>query len=71
MMDERYAELQALICEREGMIAENVQRKHLGQSMAYQEDSFLIIAEKIRTLYDKPPIIERQRCWNVFTGNER
>jgi hypothetical protein len=35
-------QMEALISEREGMIAENKQREHLGQSMAYQEDSFAI-----------------------------
>jgi len=43
-------ELQALITEREGMVAENMQRLHIGQSMAYNEDSFLVLAEKMRTL---------------------
>lgn len=43
-------ELQALITEREGMIAENQQREHLGNSMAYDDDSFLTIANKMRKL---------------------
>ena len=29
-----------------GMAAENAQRKHLGQSMAYTEDDFLLVIER-------------------------
>jgi hypothetical protein len=36
-----FLQAQALISEREGMIAENKQREHLDQSMAFTEDSFL------------------------------
>ncbi len=39
---------QALICEREGMVAENKQREILGQSMAYTDVDFQILAEKFR-----------------------
>jgi hypothetical protein len=39
-----------LKCEGEGMIAENMYREYLGQSMAYCEDSFLILAETFRKL---------------------
>lgn len=48
------AELEALICEREAMVAENKQREFLGQAMAYQEDSFYVLAEQIRSLKNKP-----------------
>jgi len=47
---DKQIELQALLTEREGMVAENMQRLHIGQSMAYNEDSFQILAEKIRAL---------------------
>jgi hypothetical protein len=43
-------QLEALISEREGMIAENLQRVHLEQSMAYCEDSFIINANSINAL---------------------
>lgn len=43
-------ELQALITEREGMIAENKFREINGNSLAYCEDSFIILANKIREL---------------------
>ena len=39
--------VEALITEREGMIAENKQREHLQQSMAFHEDSFMQVAQKI------------------------
>jgi hypothetical protein len=42
--------LEELITQREGMVAENKQREHLGQSLAYTEDSFLILADAIRNL---------------------
>ena len=45
-------ELQALITEREGMIAENKYREMLGQSIAYNKVDFNILAEKIRDLKD-------------------
>ena len=51
--EDRACLFEALICRVqrhstmiEGMKAENKQREHLGQAMAYQEDSFLIEAEK-------------------------
>jgi hypothetical protein len=43
-------QLEALISEREGMIAENQQRAYLQQSMAYCEDSFAINAMSIFAL---------------------
>jgi hypothetical protein len=42
--------LEALITERAGMVAENMQRKYLGQSMAYGEDDFNILANQITYL---------------------
>jgi hypothetical protein len=43
-------ELQALITEREGMVAENTYRSHVRGDIAYAEDSFLVLADKIRKL---------------------
>jgi hypothetical protein len=55
MNSELYARfrLEELITQREGMIAENKQREAIGNSMAYSEDSFLILAAQIRELADK------------------
>ena len=36
----------AALIEAMGMHAENMQRKHLGHSMAYTEDSFLRLIER-------------------------
>lgn len=47
--------LEALITEREGMTAENRQRKHLGQSMAYGDEDFDALAEKMRALIEDVP----------------
>jgi hypothetical protein len=54
-MDERdllfiRIQLEALVSEREAMIADNLQRAHLGQPMAYCEDSFLNNANSINAL---------------------
>jgi hypothetical protein len=49
-LSDKLIELQALITEREGMIAENNWRIQLGQSQAYNEDNFAILARKIREL---------------------
>lgn len=48
-------ELQALITEREGMIAENTFRQSIDRGMAYTEDSFQILAEKMRALKEPAP----------------
>ena len=44
------AEAQAISCEIQGMKYENEQRIILGQSMAYQEDMFIIKAEELREI---------------------
>ncbi len=46
-------QMETLISEREGMIAENLQRVHLEQSMAYQEDSFLRNANQFSLLVEQ------------------
>jgi len=43
-------QMEKLICEREGMIAENMQRYHLEQAMAHQEDDFQILAGRFTQL---------------------
>lgn len=43
-------QMEALISEREGMIAENKQREYLGQAMAYVEDSFLMNSKLLNDL---------------------
>jgi hypothetical protein len=45
-----FIELQALMAERDGMVAENMFRERCGNSIAYAEDAFLIIANKMRAL---------------------
>ena len=47
------AEGQVFAIEVQGMKFENEQRIHLGQSMAYQEDSFSIAAEELKVIVDK------------------
>jgi hypothetical protein len=49
-MDNKELELQALLTEREGYIAENKQREIHGDSMAYGADHFLELADRIRCL---------------------
>ncbi len=43
-------EMQALICEREGYIAENQQRLATGNSVAYGADHFFELASRFREL---------------------
>ena len=47
---ESVIELQALICEREGMVAMNMQRKAVGYSMAYVDADFFTLADRMRGL---------------------
>lgn len=44
----KYALIQALITEREAMLAENCQREQLGESMAYSRPAFDYIADQLR-----------------------
>jgi len=59
-------EIEALIAEREGMSAENKQREHLGQSLAYDEGAFQDLAEKMRSLLQYIEIAE-DRLRNEMT----
>jgi hypothetical protein len=43
-------ELQALICEREGMVAENTYSANLGQGVAYSDAEFGKLSDRIRAL---------------------
>jgi hypothetical protein len=43
-------QMEALISEREGMIAENQHRLSVGQSVAYGEDSFMLNAKQFTNL---------------------
>jgi hypothetical protein len=47
-------QLEALISEREAMVAENQQRQAVGSSMAYDEKAFLDNAASINAL---------RKCW--------
>ena len=46
-------ELEELITEREGMIAKNLQRVHLEQSMVYEDDAFLIVQNRMKAIREK------------------
>lgn len=46
------ARIESLVTEREGMIAENKQREHRGESMAYPEQEFMRIAHELRQITD-------------------
>ena len=46
----QFIEMQALMCERDGMIAENTYRDHLGQGVAYTDADFGKLAEQMRAL---------------------
>lgn len=46
----KQAQLECLVTQREGMIAENLARTHRGEAPAYVEYSFAIIASQINAL---------------------
>jgi len=51
MTKEKYeCEFQALICEREGYVAENQDRIGNGYTVAYGEEQFLELADRFRAL---------------------
>ena len=52
MEDYTRISLEALISEREGMIAENKQREVCGHSMAYTNTDFVSNANSIRKLWE-------------------
>ncbi len=43
-------EMEALLIEKEGMIAENTFRTGLDQSIAYGDKAFLVLAERMRKI---------------------
>lgn len=45
-------ELEALITEREGMIAENMQRSINGEAMAYHDSNFFALASLMKALLE-------------------
>lgn len=45
-------QIEMLITEREGMIAENLQRIDQGKSLAYAEDSFQILNAQFTKLWE-------------------
>jgi hypothetical protein len=56
-------ELQALLCEQNGMLAENQYRAALNQSPAYTDADFGKVAENIRALkIAEPEIRATKRC---------
>lgn len=44
--------LESYITEREGMLAENLHRQQCGNSIAYGDEAFSELAEKIKALKD-------------------
>lgn len=54
MIDNNAIEFQALITERNGMIADNSYCKGVGESPAFRSGDFFAIAEKMRALKEKP-----------------
>lgn len=46
-------ELEELITRRESLIAENLHRESRGESIAYREESFIIIENDIRAIRER------------------
>ncbi len=59
--------LESLISEREGMVAENTQRTNADKSIAYDDDDFFVLAEKMSALIEGREAIEYEvDGWNNF-----
>lgn len=43
-------QMEQIICEREGMVAENKQREHQGLAMAYDYDAFTSLYSQLERL---------------------
>ncbi len=66
-MDKARIELEALITEREGMIAENAYAAVVGHTPTYGDKAFHELADKIRELYEE----EKASCYNdTIMGRE-
>jgi hypothetical protein len=61
-------ELEALITEREGMLAENTHRLDCGHSIAYTDEHFQTLADKIRKLGEDEPS-EAYKNWLQYRTN--
>lgn len=48
------AQLEALITEREGMLAANLERQRRGEALAYQESTFTELANQMRCVIPDP-----------------
>lgn len=48
------AQLEALISEREGMLAANLERQRRGEALAYQESAFTELANQMRCVIPDP-----------------
>ena len=63
-------ELQALITEREGMVAYNQYRCLRGETVAYPDEAFLELAEQIRALKPiEPPANGEQQAQPAICPN--
>jgi hypothetical protein len=65
---DRKIELEALVTEREGMIAENTFRVSCGNSIAYGADSFTVIADKLHALAQQPDEIAVEKTITLEGG---
>jgi len=68
MNDKTRITLETLITEREGMIAKNLQRRSNGQVMAYVQENFNSLAERIRNLLEEKAPSTIGHCLDEETG---
>lgn len=66
---DRRIELEALITEREGMIAENRFNESIGRSINYGDDSFFVLADKMRSL-QKYQLVKKEQNKASDPGKE-
>jgi len=68
MNDKTRIELETLITEREGMIAKNLQRRSQGQVMAYVQENFNSLANRIRNLLEEKAPYHHDTIYRTLTG---
>ncbi len=65
------AQIEALVTEREGMVADNAQRAHFGESMAYVGNDFQVIADRIRAFASSPAEQPAPVAWSRSSNDEQ
>ena len=66
----RLVMLHSLITKREGMIADNLQRQHTGESMAWSGEEFRYLADEIWKLHYETILERIERLKEIDDGSK-